>query len=320
MNRDPDRHNRKAQGSGQHFPAGMAMLALIVLIFFSVPASWARQSAPARNASPEQTLIGALTAACRQNSQQFVPFLLSASGRMFMALPQDEQKTFLKRFSLTSLPGDPRTLLDANGRMVVQCRTPAETVTFGLSPAQIDRNVAFITVAVNDEQATQFGLVRQPDGWRLYSLGLLVINVPALVKQWQDAEMQANEQECMSDLLGIAEALKTYHTAFGQWPDTLEQLGPSAASSKPSPERAQLLTKQAASGIINGYRFRYRVVTGTRGQIEGFELGAVPVQYDKTGRKSFFLDQKGKIHGADNRGGPATDADPILQPPSQSSS
>ncbi|HVB34424.1 MAG TPA: hypothetical protein VNJ52_08660 [Patescibacteria group bacterium] len=291
----------------------------MAFLLFTVPASAARQTSrpgPSASSEPRQTLVGALSAACRQNAPEFTRFLLAGSRRAFNALPAPEQKTFLKRFSLTSMAGHPRALLDAQGRMVVQCQTPAETVTFGLSPARVDQNVAFIPVAVSGRETVNFGLVHQPEGWRLFSLDLLVINVPALVRQWENAELQANEQVVMSDLIVIADAIKAYHSAFGAWPNTLEQLGPAPAN-EVSPEHAQLLSEQVAAGRAGGYRLRYRVVADSHGQILGFELGAVPEQYGKTGRRSFFLDAQGKLHAADRQGAPATAADPVVAPPAE---
>jgi hypothetical protein len=274
---------------------------------------------PQAPGTPRQTLIAVLSAACAQNAQQFSRYLLAGSRKTFAALPQDRQKTLLKRFAMTSLPGHAHPFLDTEGRTVVRCDTPAETVTFRMDRAQVDQNVAFIPVTVSGGEKTQFGMVRQPGGWRMYSLGLLVINVPALVQQWEEAEMAANEHTAIADLVVIEQAVKTYHNAFGRWPQMLAQLGP-APPNEVSPERAQILPARLASGAADGYKFRYRLVTGTNGEIEGFELGAVPERYGKTGRRSFFLDTKGQLHAADNAGAPATDSDPLFRPQSESSS
>jgi hypothetical protein len=273
---------------------------------------------PSRNSEPRQTIVSALEAACSQNAPEFSRYLLAGSQRAFNALREDQQKTLLKRFSMTSLPGHAQPFLDTQGQTVVRCSTPAETVTYRLDPPEIDHNLAFVPVTVSGGERTDFGVVLQPGGWRLFSLGLLVINVPALVQQWEEAALAANERTAVADLVFIEQAIKSYHESFGRWPDSLEQLGP-APPNEVSPERAQLLSERLASGATDGYRFRYRVVTGTNGQIEGFELGAVPETYGKTGRRSFFLDAQGKLHAADKEGAPATDDDPIFSSPPESS-
>jgi hypothetical protein len=298
--------------------------AAILLAALLAAAPLRAQQVPARptandDAGPRKALIDALQAACRETPKDFAPYLLGESARAFNALPPTRQITLLKRFSMTTIPGKPRALLDTEHRTVVQCNTPAETVTYRLDPARIDHNVAFINVEVSGSGNTQFGLVRQPGGWRLYSLGLLVINVPALIRQWEEAELKANEQTTISDLVVLEQAIKTYRQAFEQWPTTLGQLGP-APPNEVSPDHAQLVPERLAAGKTDGYKFRYRLVTAPKGIILGFELGAVPEEYGKSGRRSFFLDSQGKLHVADRQGAPATEEDPTIGPPPSSSS
>jgi hypothetical protein len=57
--------------------------------------------------------------------------------------------------------------------------------------------------------------------------------------------------------------------------------------------------------------FGYKIgisVSGNR-----YELTAVPVEYGKTGRLSFFLDDSGVLRGGDHAGGAATIADKPVQ-------
>lgn len=314
-----------ALGWPRHRRSGLALAAMLVLATFGVlPAVAQQKKVPAPAAAPadktpRQTIVAALSAACSQNIRQFSHYLLRTSRHTFETLPEARRKAMLKRFALTSMPGHPQPFLDTEGRMVVRCATPAETVIFRLGIAEVDQNVAFIPVTVAGGEKTNFGLVHQPGGWRLYSLGLLVINVPALVKQWEAAELAANENAAIGDLLTIEQGVKTYHEAFGRWPQMLKELGP-APPNEVSPEHAQILSAGLASGTTDGYRFRYRLVSNDKGVIEGFELGAVPETYGKTGRRSFFLGMKGKLHAADKQGAPATGDDPIIQPPSESPS
>ncbi len=294
--------------------AGKTVLALLAALLCSAAPARASQAQTRSRATPRDALVGALSAACSENPQQFSAFLLAGSRRAFLALAPARQKALLKRFALTSIVGHARIFLDTRGQTVLQCNNPAESITFRLLPAKLDRNVAFIPVQVSGEENTEFGLVRQPDGWRLFSLDLLVIDVPELVRQWERAEMAANEVMTIADLEHLAQAIKTYHAGFGRWPETLGQLGP-APSKTSSPERAQLVSSNLASGTTNGYRFRLHLVTDANGDIQGFELAAVPEVYDKTGRRSFFLGLDGKLHAADKQGAPATDADPVITPP-----
>lgn len=295
-------------------PGKLGLLRALVLALLALAPATVRARGLPPASGPEQTLVQALEAACSQDAQRFSPYLLADSRRAFAALPAETQKTFLRRITLTSLAGQPHALLDVNNRIVVRCDTPAESVTFRLGQPEIDGNVAFVPVTVAGTQPTRFGLVRQPGGWRVFSLGLLVIDVPALAQQWAEAAMRGDEREAVADLQAIEKAIQTYHTGFRQWPETLSELGP-APPHEISPQHAQLLPAALAAGAADGYLFRYRLVTGATGAIQGFELGAVPQQYAQTGRLSFFLDADGKLHAANKRGAPATAQDPLYTPP-----
>jgi hypothetical protein len=60
---------------------------------------------------------------------------------------------------------------------------------------------------------------------------------------------------------------------------------------------------------VGGYRFDVRVNAGGR----SFEAVAVPAEYGKTGRLSFYVDESGKMRGADKAGAEATADDPELR-------
>jgi hypothetical protein len=58
-------------------------------------------------------------------------------------------------------------------------------------------------------------------------------------------------------------------------------------------------------------RYGYRIEVTVSGN--GYEVTAVPVEYGKTGRMSYFLDQTGTLRGGDHGGGPATISDKPVQ-------
>jgi hypothetical protein len=63
----------------------------------------------------------------------------------------------------------------------------------------------------------------------------------------------------------------------------------------------------------NGYAFRYVIVgASTLGAPAKFELAATPLQYGRTGRRSFFRDAGGVLHGADHRGAIGNETDPKI--------
>jgi hypothetical protein len=56
-----------------------------------------------------------------------------------------------------------------------------------------------------------------------------------------------------------------------------------------------------------GYNFQ---LTASRDQ---FEATASPVEYGRTGRRSFFVDQTGVVRGDDHGGGPANAGDKAVR-------
>ena len=162
-----------------------------------------------------------------------------------------------------------------------------------------------------DGQQTQFGLVRENGGWRLISLGLVLLDIPQLSKQWAESDLAAHEEAAVATLRGLADAIETYRRAYGKLPDSLAQLGP-APKDQISPEQASLVNEHLAAGSTAGYRFRYRIVSSSEAGNETFELAAVPEAYGKTGRRSFLMDAAGKIHAADKHGELATADDSLV--------
>jgi hypothetical protein len=146
------------------------------------------------------------------------------------------------------------------------------------------------------------------------SVGLLLLNIPELAKVWAASEIQANEAAALAALRRLRDAIATYRRAFNTLPERLEQLGP-APKEGVSPEAASLADAELAGGRKGGYLFRYRIVPPERsGGEPSFELAAVPIEYGHTGRSSFFLDARGKLHGGDKQGAVATAADPRIEP------
>jgi hypothetical protein len=195
---------------------------------------------------------------------------------------------------------------------VFRCVQPGGTSEFRFGDARTHENTAFIPVAVVNSQETQFGLVRENGGWRLLSLGLVVLDIPQLSKQWAESDLAAREEAAVANLRTIAGAVQDYHSAWGKLPQSLEQMGP-APKDEISPERAALLSDALSAGSSGGYQFRYRIVMAAGDEdAQAFEVSAVPEGYGKTGRRSFLLDREGKIHAEDHHGAVATIEDDTI--------
>jgi len=285
------------------------LAALGVFLALWLPAVAAAQDG--RESEPVAALTAALSAACRANETQFENYLTVDNAAAFRTLPQDQRSAVLKRLSLGDEAGKPLLSSDDQNHTVLRCTAPEGTAEFRFGDVRTRENLAFIPVAVTDGEKTEFGLVRENGGWRLISLGLVLLDIPQLSKQWAESDLAAREDAVISDLRALNDAIQTYRRAFGKLPDSLSQLGP-APKDQISPDQASLVSDELAEGNDGGYRFRYRIVTGAEEDQSAFELAAMPNDYGKTGRRSFFVDASGKVHGADKHGDQATEDDPVI--------
>lgn len=285
------------------------LAALGVFLALWLPAVAAAQDG--RESEPVAALTAALSAACRANETQFENYLTVDNAAAFRTLPQDQRSAVLKRLSLGDEAGKPLLSSDDQNHTVLRCTAPEGTAEFRFGDVRTRENLAFIPVAVTDGEKTEFGLVRENGGWRLISLGLVLLDIPQLSKQWAESDLAAREDAVVSDLRALNDAIQTYRRAFGKLPDSLSQLGP-APKDQISPDQASLVSDELAEGNDGGYRFRYRIVTGAEEDQSAFELAAMPNDYGKTGRRSFFVDASGKVHGADKHGDQATEDDPVI--------
>jgi len=280
-----------------------------VLVAALLPACAAAQDG--RESEAPAALAAALSAACRANETQFENYLTVDNAAAFRALPEEQRSAVLKRFSLADEPGKPLLSSDDQNHIVLRCTAPGGTAEFRFGDTRTRENLAFIPVAVKDSESTEFGLVRENGGWRLISLGLVLLDIQQLSKQWAESDLAAREDGAVANLRALSDAIQTYRRAFGKLPDSLAQLGP-APKDQVSPDQADLVSDQLAAGDGGGYRFRYRIVSGAEEGDDAFELAAMPDDYGKTGRRSFLVDAAGKFHGADKHGDQATEDDPVV--------
>jgi hypothetical protein len=284
------------------------LAAAIAVILFLPALARAQQG---RESDPVTALSSALSAACRASEAEFANYLTAENAAAFQLLPKEQRTALLKRFSLADGEGKPLVSSDAQGHLILRCQAPEQTVEFRFRDARVHENLAFISVSVVDSEQAEFGLVRENGGWRLLSLGLVLLDIPQLSRQWGSQDLAAQEDAAIATLRELADAVRSYRRAFGKLPDSLGELGP-AAKDQISPEQASLVSAELAAGNVGGYQFRYRILPAETDAEATFELGATPDGYGKTGRRSFFLDGAGKIHGADKHGVVAVPADPLI--------
>src|ERR1700723_4726078 len=112
---------------------------VLAVVFLATPAARAQETAAPDSAS---TLSDALAAACRANETQFADLLAGNNPAAFRALPSTQRAEFIKRISLSDLPGKPLISSDGNGHVVLRCRAPNATVEYRFGAPRVRENLA----------------------------------------------------------------------------------------------------------------------------------------------------------------------------------
>jgi hypothetical protein len=276
-------------------------------------------SKPAASASGPSAALGeVLSAACAQNQIEFVRYLTARNKEAYSRLTPSARVAFMKRFVLLNVPGKPTSSLNPSGRPIVRCTTPEVTTEMQIGGVELRDNIAFLPMELRDatdstgasvHQVTM-GLVREDGEWKLLSLGVLLLDLPALEVEWDAAEMEATEKGALEAIKKIADAVEAYRNKFSRLPDSLANLGPPVHGA-PGGEAAGLLDSDFANGLKNGYSFRYVIVGASNlGAPAKYELSATPLRYGRSGRRSFFRDSNGGLHAADRQGAVGRESDP----------
>jgi hypothetical protein len=281
-------------------------------------------SAPTETTSsggPTAALKAVLSAACSQNQTEFVRFLTARNREAFSRMTPLARVALMKRFVLLNEPGRPTASANPAGRPILRCQTPDVTTEMQIGGAELRDNIAFLPMELrgatditgaNVHQITM-GLVREDGDWKLLSLGLLLLDLPALEVEWDAAEMESTERDAIEAVKKVSAAVEAYRNKFSRLPESLANLGPPLHGAA-NGEAAGFLDSDLANGMKNGYAIRYVIVGGsTLGAPAKYELAATPLQYGRTGRRSFFRDSNGALHAADRRGAVGGEADPKLE-------
>jgi len=270
---------------------------------------------------PSTALKAVLSAACSQNQTEFVRFLTARNREAFSRMTPPTRVALMKRFVLLNEPGKPTASANPAGRPIVRCQTPDATTEMQIGGADLRDNIAFLPMDLRDAADTTgasvhqitMGLVRENGDWKLLSLGLLLLDLPALEVEWDSAEMEATERNAIEALNKVAGAIEAYRNKYLRLPESLANLGPPLHGAA-NGEAAGLLDSDLANGMKSGYAIRYVIVgASTVGAPARYELAATPLQYGRTGRRSFFRDSNGALHAADRRGAVGSEADPKVE-------
>ncbi len=285
----------------------------------SNPAS-ATSAAAAQN-GPGGALSGALAAACSQNQAEFTRFLTVRNKESFSRMTPAARVALMKRFVLLDEPGKAAISANPAGRPIVRCETPGATTEMQIGGADVHDNVAFLPLELHDvtdstgasARQINMGLVREDGQWKLLSLGVLLLDLPALEVEWDESEIDATEKDALESLKTIAAAVESYRAKYLHLPESLANLVPPAHGAS-GINAAGLLDADLAKGAKDGYMFRYVIVGASDvGAPAKYELSATPLHYGQTGRRSFFRDSNGMVHAADHQGAVGSETDPKVE-------
>ncbi|MGB2898334.1 MAG: hypothetical protein WBB89_03640 [Candidatus Acidiferrum sp.] len=278
-------------------------------------------ASPSAATTPAAALRDVLSAACSQSQTDFARFLTARNKQAFARMTPLARIALMKRFVLLNEPGKPTASTNPVGRPILRCQTPAVTTEMQIGGTELRDNIAFLPMELRDttdptaETVRQItmGLVREDAEWKLLSLGLLLLDLPSLEAEWDAAETDATEHDALEALRAIADAVEIYRKKFTRLPESLANLGPPVRGSA-NADAADLLDSALATGMKNGYAFRY-VIAGasTLGAPAKYELAATPLRYGRTGKLSFFRDSNGGFHAADRNGAVGSAFDPKVE-------
>ena len=275
----------------------------------------------ATSGGPSAALKAMLSAACSQNQAEFVRFLTARNKEAFSRMTPQARVSLMKRFVLLNEPGKPTASANPAGRPILRCQTPDVTTEMQIGGAELRENIAFLPMELRDATDTTgasvhqitMGLVREDGDWKLLSLGLLLLDLPALEVEWDSAEIDSTEKNAIEALTKVAGAVEAYRNKYLHLPESLANLGPPLHGAA-NGESAGLVDSDLANGMKNGYAIRYVIVgASTVGAPAKYELAATPLQYGRTGRRSFFRDSNGGLHAADRGGAVGSEADPKVE-------
>ncbi|MFL6277780.1 MAG: DUF3352 domain-containing protein [Blastocatellia bacterium] len=115
-----------------------------------------------------------------------------------------------------------------------------------------------------------------------------------------------NESVARTFLESIKEQEKLYKTQHGRYA-TLDEMMTDQQGAEDK-ERLRGLTVMRDMIERYGYKFEMTAAAG------GYEITMVPLEYGKSGRLSFYMDQSGVVRAGDHQGKAASSADPSISP------
>src|ERR1700733_13408096 len=163
-------------------------------------------------------------------------------------------------------------------------------------------------------QTSNTGILRsnRQSGFTLMELlivmSIMIILMLIAIPNFISMKAQADETSAIQSLRAIYQAQIQYQTNFpgNGFSCSLAALGGNSTAGPPSPQAAQVLQGDLATGQKSGYTFNIvnctKVTVNNQDMYTSYEATAVPQSIGKSGHRGFCIDQAGEIK-ADPAGG-----------------
>lgn len=135
----------------------------------------------------------------------------------------------------------------------------------------------------------------------LIVISIILILMLFAIPNMLHLKSQANETSAIQSLQAIREAEMQYESNYAAngYACALSELGGSSNSGPPTPQAAQLLPSDLATGQKSGYTFTITNCTKTtvnnQDMYTSYEVTAVPQAVGKTGVNGYCMDMSGEI-------------------------
>jgi type IV pilus assembly protein PilA len=135
----------------------------------------------------------------------------------------------------------------------------------------------------------------------LIVMSIMIILMLIAIPNFISMKAQADETSAIQSLRAIYQAQIQYQTDFpaNGFACSLTALGGNASAGPPSPQAAQVLQGDLATGQKSGYTFNIvnctKVTVNNQDMYTSYEATAVPQSIGKSGHRGFCIDQAGEI-------------------------
>jgi len=119
---------------------------------------------------------------------------------------------------------------------------------------------------------------------------ILIISAIA-IPSFLRAKMAGNEASAVGSMRTLNTACVAYSTSFGQYPQSLTDLGPTASGGTATSTSADLIDSALAAGVKSGYTFTF--TPGASNQ--SYAITATPIVVGQSGQRMLFTDQSNVI-------------------------